>query len=1345
MPENDTSSEPLVIVVPSGPRHDTDHDPPAPTPHSGARPMADLRPEPDQLVLLGRWKIVERVGSGGMGVVYRAIDVERGSTVAVKTLHRTDPRGLLRLKAEFRSVADVAHENLVMLHELVADEDQWFFVMEYVDGERFLEHVRGGTAEAAIVAEAAEVDRLRQADTLIGGSSALAEWSPRRDAPALDGEGVRRLRASILQLARGVAALHAAGKLHRDLKPSNVLVERDGRVVVLDFGLVADDSRVALAADLHGPTAGTPAYMAPEQALGRPATPASDWYAVGVMLFEALTGRLPFRGSPREALEGNVRQEARAPSALSPSVPGDLDVLCAELLRMDPGERPTAEDVLLCLADGQSLASSRGGSSPARGARHLVSLARPPSSASAGTDTAIDLSDAEHDDVSGERTARRTLASSDAPEAVSASAPPRVIGREAELSELESAYRAAAAGEAVAVLVDGRSGVGKTALVRGFADTLRRREGALVLEGRCYERESVPYKAFDALVDALERELGSLPRRRLAELLPPGVNELARIFPVLREVAVLSPEVRMAPPEVTLVAGGPDPQELRSRAFRCLKLLLFRIAGTRPLVLVIDDLQWGDGDSGRLLAELVAEPESPSILLVCTYRSEEAETPLLRAIQSGELIEGVRTIHVHPLDPGHAAELARSLLGAGDDAAAVVAVDVAEEAEGNPFFVEQLVRYAQAGGATRVSLADLLVARVAQLPADAQRLLEVVAVAGRPIEQGVAAAAAAIVDARPALALLRSGSLVRTRGARERDAVEAYHDRIREGVSASVGGEARARIHLALGRALAATGRADPRDLAQHLHAGGDRDGAHDHAVRAAEEAEQGLAFERAAELWDLALACERGRVGERARIEARRADALVHGGRCAEAAPLFLAASASEDRDLAWDLRRRAAEQLLVSGDMDAGVRVLRPVLADVGLSYPGSARLGVRRSAGGRAPSALALRRLAACWSAGKGLLAIDVIRGAYFFIRSVLLAQQTGEPRFTARSLAIYGMMQVFEGDTRGHDRGTRVLDTAEEMARPLDDPYLTGLISSCRGHASMSVGRWREGLALMERGTEVLEQGCTGVAWEVTTTRSSFFNTRLWLGEVQVIQRTSPAWHRAAERVGNLYGAVTADLYTAIGELAAGDAIAARRRAGRAIGRWSRADYHPQHWLAHKVEVWCDLYEGRADAAWSRLEAAWPSLQGSDLLRVQLMAIDALLLRGLVAAATSRRNPRRLEVAGRNAAALEAIGRPTAQAASLLLRGQIALAHGRSDEARSHLEAAAAGFDAAEVHLHAECARRRLGELRGGEMGRAMIARVDRWMESQGIADPARFASVFAPLGHRAAVEADPARL
>src|SRR5690606_34880736 len=156
---------------------------------------------------LGRYELVRRVGAGSMGVVYAAIDRDSGRTIALKTLHHLDPGALFRLKNEFRSAAGLSHPNLVTLHKLVSHADQWFITMEYVDGASFTEYVRRD----------------------MSGNPCIAGIAP-------PGE---RLRPALLQLAAGVGALHAAGKLHRDIKSSNVLVTEAGRVVVLDFGLAS--------------------------------------------------------------------------------------------------------------------------------------------------------------------------------------------------------------------------------------------------------------------------------------------------------------------------------------------------------------------------------------------------------------------------------------------------------------------------------------------------------------------------------------------------------------------------------------------------------------------------------------------------------------------------------------------------------------------------------------------------------------------------------------------------------------------------------------------------------------------------------------------------------------------------------------------------------------------------------------------------------------------------------------------------------------------------------------------------------------------------------------------------
>jgi serine/threonine protein kinase len=147
----------------------------------------------------GRFEIVRRLGEGGMGVVYEAFDRARQHKVALKTLFRVDAAGIYRLKQEFRALSGVAHPNLVALYELFAEAELWFFTMELVDGRELVAALRDGAAP---------------------------------------GDGA--LRDAFAQLVHGVQAIHAAGKLHRDLKPSNVLLTADGRVVILDFGLVID-------------------------------------------------------------------------------------------------------------------------------------------------------------------------------------------------------------------------------------------------------------------------------------------------------------------------------------------------------------------------------------------------------------------------------------------------------------------------------------------------------------------------------------------------------------------------------------------------------------------------------------------------------------------------------------------------------------------------------------------------------------------------------------------------------------------------------------------------------------------------------------------------------------------------------------------------------------------------------------------------------------------------------------------------------------------------------------------------------------------------------------------------
>ncbi len=313
-----------------------------------------------------------------------------------------------------------------------------------------------------------------------------------------------KLRASLRQLARGLVALHAAGKVHRDIKPSNVLVSHDGRVVILDFGLVRDTVEAAPAeTDL---IVGTISHMAPEQAAGEELGPPADWYSVGVVLYQCLTGRPPFEGLATDVLERKQREDPPRPRDVASGVPEDLDSLCMELLARDPRVRRCGADVV-----------ARLGSSAADRVAAAEQASR-------------------RGDASPRTVAVRRAGGGDG----------RPRGR---------ARARARAGAAVTIVVEGESGVGKSALVRRFTKGLQgaSEDGddaprALVLAGRCYEREDVPYKAIDGVIDG--RFLGPPSPPSAAAPTSRPAHALDRLRPRLRLPGACGaprPEWRLAP------------------------------------------------------------------------------------------------------------------------------------------------------------------------------------------------------------------------------------------------------------------------------------------------------------------------------------------------------------------------------------------------------------------------------------------------------------------------------------------------------------------------------------------------------------------------------------------------------------------------------------------------------------------------------------------------------------------------------------------------------------------------------------------------------------------------------
>jgi CheY-like chemotaxis protein len=269
--------------------------------HEAGAEAPDL---PEGGIFAGRYQILEEVGSGGMGMVYRAFDQVLGEQVAIKTLRPElvrDPVVIERFKSEIRLARHISDRHVVRTHDFGDYQGVFYLTMEYVEGitVRALLDSRG---------------RLGIAPTL----------------------------AIATQLAHSLKVAHEQGVIHRDIKPHNLLLDAAGVLKVMDFGVARLAGRNTGLTEA-GMLVGTPAYMAPEQMLSESFDARADLWAAGVVLFECLTGQLPFQASTPVALIAKLmRDEAPAPATVNPEVPAALSALVLRLLAKDPDQRPAS-------------------------------------------------------------------------------------------------------------------------------------------------------------------------------------------------------------------------------------------------------------------------------------------------------------------------------------------------------------------------------------------------------------------------------------------------------------------------------------------------------------------------------------------------------------------------------------------------------------------------------------------------------------------------------------------------------------------------------------------------------------------------------------------------------------------------------------------------------------------------------------------------------------------------------------------------------------------------------------------------------------------------------------------
>jgi eukaryotic-like serine/threonine-protein kinase len=1133
----------------------------------GMRPAESNRRANDGELLFDRFGVLEELGTGGFGTVVRAYDWVTGHEVALKLLHRGDQEGTERFKKEFRSLVEVEHPNLVRLGELFERNKRWAFSMELIRGQGLLAWVR----------------------------------APEQ----VNGFDETRLRAGLSQLATAVEALHRSGLLHRDIKPANVRVTPEGRVVLLDFGLVTQ-----LAMGKQSTTRnimGTIEYMAPEQCDSMPSTAAADMYSLGVLLYEALTHRMPFSGDLRQILLAKYAQTPVPPQAWNETIPSDLSELCSALLALDPRDRPTATDVLARL--GGPIALDHPSSAPVP------------------------------DDV--------------------------FVGRGRELATLFEAFDFAPASAPRLLLIEGESGIGKSALIAEFLRRLRTRmRGVEVLSGRCHAFEHVTYKAFDEIVDQLVRVIRA--RRPEAAALPESSGLLPLLFPTLGRVANLDANVRR-------------PRAERTELFDAFRDLLAQLCAAGPMVLAFDDLQWSDAESVALLKDLLDFSELRDLLLVASCRPLDSEErtqlePLLAHAQTTR-------IGLDVLPPADARTLLYAIWRGTDAAHAEALLD---ESRGHPMFLSELARRdaLHDGATSHASLDDAIMERVNALEGTVREVLANVCVCASPLPHGLLADALGVElgSLYRALATLRTGHLVRSV---QQGDVLAYHDRVREAVAQALSDDHRARIHRGLAGAWIRSVEPVPARIAYHLLQCGDEEEAAPWLVRAAEDALAVAAFERAAELFAQRIALQAAPLSRDAQRAMRRAQAsaLAQAGRCSESARVMgeiLETAVGEERR---ELLVRSAQQLLQAGELKRGLEVARTVMHEMDLSWPDS-QLGLLLSIG--LNRALASTQLAVMPSARRRaafdelrldtmsrllqpLFWADLLRCAELAARYKRLAWRCGSAAHIARAL---GAASVFAAMQNPDDDSLQLSVQAEAWVERDGTPAVRAYQELTRGGSLVFTARFGEASGHFERAEE-LYATCQGEAWMETNSRGPHLGAMFLAGDHRAFVASSAHWLREANGRGDAFGAAQLALVGrgASRHVIADDPERARAEIEQVMRPWRVGSFGLHHFHEADVLHQTLTYEDPLAAhRWWNANRRELKLLSKRLRGFIPDMLDTYRCEALLRHALHTRDDVLLDETYRRARRIEQLRTPRARARGSLFRAQVAAYRGDYADAR-----------------------------------------------------------------------------
>ncbi len=908
---------------------------------------------------LSHYRIVSKIGAGGMGEVYLAQDTKLDRKVALKILPAevaANPGRLERFRREARAVAALNHPHIVTIYSVEEADGVHFLTMELVEGQ------------------------------------ALDRLIPESGLP------LNRLLGIAVAFVDALVAAHKKGIVHRDLKPANVMVTKDGRVKLLDFGLAkVAGPRGGAQADSELPTEmltreglvlGTVPYMSPEQVSGRAVDHRTDLFSVGVILYEMASGRRPFEGgSTAELASAILRDTPPVVTEVRSDLPGKLAHIIRRCLEKDARQRfQTARELVNGLRD------LVGESGTTREAFAGIEIVPPVPSVTAGRE-------------------RHPF-----------------VGRDQERAALGRMLEETAQGRGGVVLLGGEPGVGKTRLAEELLADGRER-GMLALTGHAYEEEGVP---FITEVEILEEMARLVPAADLRRRLGDDASEIARLMPELRRrFADITDSIEL------------PPEQQRRYFFNSVLAFLERASREQPMVMLLDDLHWADESSLLLLEHLAPHLRGMSLLMLGTYRDVEADIgkPFEKTLARLVRQHPAERMPIKRLSEASVAALLAALGGEGPPATLVAAIY--RETEGNPFFVEEVFRHLSEEGRLlddegrwkldlNVNEMDVptgvrlvIGCRLERLSKEVPKVLTAAAVIGRLFELRLVEVLSDL-DADAFLDTIEEAEAAQliapVTGSRE-TRYEFVHELIRQTLLGTLSNPRRQRLHVRVAEAIESLlgNRAEERaaDLAHHLFQAGpaaDVQKTIRYLESAGDRALEATAAEEARRFFDSALSLVADH-DDSARANLLRRRALAHQSLAAFSdwkSDLTSALSSLErsgDAEAAAEVCYDLAYRLVYEGRADEASKLAQRGFGLLGdQSSPGRVRL-------------LSMRAMALS-------MACQSDEGGQAHLEAVRLAEELGDPGLLGEVLANQAMhyWEILNGAELA-----RVAERAEEYNR------------------------------------------------------------------------------------------------------------------------------------------------------------------------------------------------------------------------------------------------------------------------------------------------------------------------